>query len=62
MFRIALARWPPDNFEKMISIMQQATAEGIYFTVVIRAALQSMTKAKHTKAAKKIGLKSHKKV
>ena len=62
MFRIALARWSEDNFNKMIHIMKHATAEGTYCLNSTLAALDPLTKGKHTKSSKRIQIKSHKKV
>ena len=50
--RISLARWPEDNFDKMIKIMQNAVEE----------ARNVVMKAKHHRAVKKQQVKSYKKV
>lgn len=51
-FRIALARWPEKNFERMIRIMQMAT----------QGEKELILKEKHTKSQKSLIVKAHKKV
>lgn len=52
LVRIALARWPDENFERMIRIMQQAT----------QGEKEMVLKEKHTKAQKSLIVKAQKKV
>ena len=55
-----MARWPEDNFQSMIRIMQKATLGGILFILTIVLEKEMILKEKHTKAAKKMIVKAHK--
>ena len=60
--RISLARWPEENFEKMIRIMQEGVAQCTYCSILPRVAREALTTGKHGKASKKLVVKSPAKV
>ena len=58
-FRISLGRWPQDNFDLMIKIMQTAVKEGKSVLNLIENAVVATTK--HSKTRAKQEVKSSKK-